>query len=176
MENGGARQTPEALRLWRDLGSKLTSNVTLDARMDFVCWCGQGVENDPFDPYDDPAYDPIASCGAASTTADDPSYRSTSREAILGTGDGACFPTTVYPAHHREEQLIVGTAPVSPHVARVQVIRINDIGLASVPGEPTIQMGRRIERSVMAAANAVSNYRHGHPLFSNVFTVGLAND
>ena len=72
MENGGDRQTPEALRLWRDLGSKLTSDVTLDARMDFVCWCGQGVENDPYDPYDDPAYDPLASCGVASTTADDP--------------------------------------------------------------------------------------------------------
>ena len=141
--------------------------------MDFVCWCGQGVENDVFDPYDDPAYDPTASCGAPTTTADDPSYRSTSREAILGTGDGACFPTTVYPAHHREEQLIVGTAPVSPHVARVQVIRINDIGLAAVPGEPTIQMGRRIERSVKAAANGVDP---AHPLFKDVFAVGLAND
>ncbi|MBK5305761.1 MAG: neutral/alkaline non-lysosomal ceramidase N-terminal domain-containing protein [Frankiaceae bacterium] len=171
MENGGDRQTPEALRLWRDLGSKLTSDVTIDARMDFVCWCGQGVENDPFDPYDDPKYDPIASCGEPSTTADDPSYRSTSREAILGTGDGACFPTTVYPAHHREQQLIVGTAPVSPHVARVQVIRINDIGLAAMPGEPTIQMGRRVERSVKAAANAVQA-----GLFKDVFVVGLAND
>jgi hypothetical protein len=178
MENGGDRQTPEAVRLWRDLGSKLTSDVTLDARMDFVCWCGQGVENDPYDPYDDPQYDPTASCGAASTTADDPSYRSTSREAILGTGDGACFPTTVYPAHHREEQLIVGTAPVSPHVARVQVIRINDVGLAAVPGEPTIQMGRRIERSVKVAANAAAHAANplAPDLFSNVFAVGLAND
>jgi neutral ceramidase len=178
MENGGDRQTPEALRLWRELGSKLTTDVTLDARMDFVCWCGQGVENDPYDPYDDPKYDPTASCGAPTTTADDPSYRSTSREAVLGTGDGTCFPTTVYPAHHREEQLIVGTAPVSPHVARVQVIRINDIGLAAVPGEPTIQMGRRIERSVMKAANAtVKAADPAAPnLFSNVFTVGLAND
>jgi neutral ceramidase len=171
MENGGDRQTPEALRLWRSLGSKLTSDVTIDARMDFVCWCGQGVENDPFDPYDDPQYDPTTSCGQPSTTADDPAYRSTSREAILGTGDGACFPTTVYPAHHREQQLIVGTAPVSPHVARVQVIRINDVGLAAMPGEPTIQMGRRVERSVKAAANAV---RPG--LFKDVFLVGLAND
>jgi neutral ceramidase len=178
MENGGDRQTPEALRLWRDLGSKLTSSVTLDARMDFVCWCGQGVENDPFDPYDNPSQDPTTSCGAPSTTADDPSYRSTSREAILGTGDGACFPTTVYPAHHRERQLIVGTAPVSPHVARVQVIRINDIGLAAVPGEPTIQMGRRIERSVMKAANTAvkANDKNAPDLFSNVFAVGLAND
>ncbi|MDT7573186.1 MAG: neutral ceramidase, partial [Actinomycetota bacterium] len=112
----------------------------------------------------------------ASTTADDPAYRSTSREAVLGTGDGTCLPTTVYPAHHREQQLIVGTAPVSPHVARVQVIRINDIGLAAMPGEPTIQMGRRVERSVKAAANAASRVHRGSDIFRDVFTVGLAND
>jgi hypothetical protein len=169
MENGGDRQTPEALRLWRELGSKLTTDVTLDARMDFICFCGQGVENDPYDPYDDPKHDPTVSCQlqTSNTTADDPSYRSTSREAILGTGDGNCFPSTVFPAHHREVPLVVGTAPISPHVARVQIIRINDVGLASMPGEPTIQMGRRIERSVKAASGGV---------FSNVFTVGLAND
>ncbi|MDT7545423.1 MAG: neutral ceramidase [Actinomycetota bacterium] len=167
MENGGMRQTPEALRLWRDLGPKLTSDVTLDARMDFVCFCGQGVENDPYDPYDDPKYDPTKSCGADSATADDPSYRSTSREAVLGTGDGTCLPTTVYPSHHREQQLIVGAPGVSPYTARVQVLRINDTGLVSVPGEATIQMGRRIERSVKAAAGG---------LFSNVFIAGLAND
>jgi hypothetical protein len=176
MENGGDRQTPEAVRLWRDLGPKLDAHVTLDARMDFVCWCGQAVEKDPYDPYDKEAYYPTASCGQPSTVADDPKYFSTSREAILGTGDGACFPTTVYPSHHREEQLVVGTAPISPHTARVQVIRINKIGLASVPGEPTIQMGRRIERSVKAAANAVSMHTDGTPLFDQVFTVGLAND
>jgi neutral ceramidase len=167
MENGGMRQTPEALRLWRDLGSKLVTDVTLDARMDFVCFCGQGVENDPYDKYDDPKYDPTASCQVASTTADDPSYRSTSRQAILGTGDGACFPSTVFPAHHREKPLVVGAPGVSPYTARVQVMRINDTALVSVPGEPTIQMGRRIERSVKAASGG---------LFSNVFVVGLAND
>jgi hypothetical protein len=46
-------------------------------------------------------------------------------------------------------------------------MRINDTGLVSVPGEATIQMGRRIERSVKAASGG---------LFSNVFVAGLAND
>jgi hypothetical protein len=58
-------------------------------------------------------------------------------------------------------------AGVSPYNARVQVLRINDLALAGVPGEPTIEMGRRIERSILRAAP---------DLFHNAITVGLAND
>ncbi|MCW2571127.1 MAG: Ceramidase [Frankiales bacterium] len=160
MENGGMRQTPEAVRLWRELGSQLTTDVTLDARMDFVCFCGQAVPDDPNDPYDGDNYAPA-------NASDDSAYHATSRQAILGTGDGTSFDQTVFPSHHHEKPLIVGAPGVSPYTARVQVLRINDIGLASVPGEPTIQMGRRIERSVQAAAGG---------LFKDVFVVGLAND
>jgi hypothetical protein len=160
MENGGMRQTPEAVRLWRELGSQLTTDVTLDARLDFVCFCGQSVPDDPNDPYDSGA-------DVLNNPSDDPGYFATSRQAILGTGDKAKFDQTVFPSHHREKPLIVGVPGVSPHNARVQVIRINDVGLASVPGEATIQMGRRIERSVQAASGG---------LFKDVFVIGLAND
>jgi neutral ceramidase len=160
MENGGMRQTPEAVRLWRELGSQLTPDVTLDARMDFVCFCGQAVPDDPNDPYDGDNYAPA-------NASDDSGYHATSRQAILGTGDRTSFDQTVFPSHHHEKPLIVGVPGVSPYTARVQVLRINEIGLASVPGEPTIQMGRRIERSVQAAAGG---------LFKDVFVVGLAND
>lgn len=160
MENGGMRQTAEAVRLWRELGSQLTSDVTLDARLDFVCFCGQAVPDDPNDPYD-------SGSDVLNNPSDDPGYFATSREAILGTGDKAKFDTTVFPSHHREKPLIIGAPGVSPHTARIQILRINDIALASMPGEPTIQMGRRIERSVQAV---------GGGLFKDVFVVGLAND
>ena len=157
-ENAGMRQAPEALRLWKELGDELTSDVTLDARLDFVCMCGQEVGDDPHDPFDRGEHEP---------ENDDPAYRSVSREGILGFDDGTTFPTTVFPSHHHEAPRLIAAYPAAPISPRVQIIRINDLGLASMPGEPTIQMGRRIERSVKAASQG---------LLDNVVTVGLAND
>lgn len=157
-ENAGMRQAPEALRLWDSLEGRLTSDVTLDARLDFVCLCGQEVGDDPHDPYDRGEFEP---------PNDDPAYRSISREAILGADDGSSFPTTVFPSHSRETPRLIAHYPGAPMTTRVQVLRINGLGLASMPGEPTIQMGRRIERSVLAA---------GRGLFDDVVSVGLAND
>ena len=157
-ENAGMLQAPEALRVWRELEDDLTSDVTLDARLDFVCFCGQEVGDDPHDHFDRGEHEP---------EHDDPAYHAISREAILGADDGSTFPTTVFPSHHRETPRLIAHYPAAPQTTRVQIVRINDLGLASMPGEPTIQMGRRIERSVKAA---------GQGLFDEVITVGLAND
>ena len=159
MENGGMRQAPETLRVWRSLESSLTSDVSLDARFDYVCFCGQEVADDPHDPYDRGPSEPA-------TAGDDPAYHSVSVEAILGSDAGESLPTTVFPGHHHEQPRLVA-AGSSPQVVRVQLLRINDLALAAMPGEPTIQMGRRIERSVLAA---------GGGLFTKALTVGLAND
>ena len=197
MENAGTRQEPEALRVWRSLGSKLSSHVTIDARLDFVCMCSQDVPNDPYDPYSHAPYVPAN---------DDPAYGKVSTNAVLGGGGISdapsqasavisalpaplqalvggpcdnplnCFTRTVIPAHHLERPTLTASAGVSPYNARVQVIRINDLALAGVPGEPTIEMGRRIERSILGADAAAASATHTAPIFKNAITVGLAND
>ncbi|MGI8608038.1 MAG: neutral/alkaline non-lysosomal ceramidase N-terminal domain-containing protein [Candidatus Dormibacteria bacterium] len=188
MENAGTRQAPEALRVWRTLGNKLSSDVTLDARLDFVCMCSQTVPDDPFDPFSHAPYVPAN---------DDPAYNKVSTNGVLGGGGISdlpgqandavkslpgplssllggpcdsplnCFSRTVVPAHHLERPTLTATAGVTPYNARVQVIRINDLALAGMPGEPTIEMGRRVERSILKAAPN---------LFHNALTIGLAND
>lgn len=159
MENGGMRQTPEALRVWRSLGSSLKTDVTLDSRFDYVCFCGQAVGDDPFDPHDRGPAEPA-------NAGDDPGYHSVSVEAILGGDAGEDLGRTVFPSHHHEQPRIIGVG-TSPQTVRLQLLRINDLALAAMPGEPTVQMGRRIERSVVAA---------GGGLFKDAITVGLAND
>ena len=180
MENGGMRQAPEALRVWDSLAGQLSTDVTLDSRFDFVCFCGQQVPDDPYDPYSHAPYVPAN---------DDPLYDHVSVNAVLGAGGISeapaappasvpllsgpcdfffnCFTKTVVPAHHLERPTLTSVAGVSPYNARVQVMRINDLALAAVPGEPTIQMGRRIERSILKAAPG---------MFHSAIAVGLAND
>ena len=172
MENGGDRQTPEALRLWRDLGSKLTSDVTLDARMDFVCWCGQGVENDPFDPYDDPAYDPIASCGAAEHDRRRPVV-----PLDLARGD---------PRHRRRGLLPDDGLPGSP--PRAAAHRGHGSGepaRRARAGHPHqrhragggARASRRSRWAVGSSARSRPQPTACRPgLFKDVFAVGLAND
>lgn len=157
MENAGARQTPEALRVWRDLAPSLSADVTLDARFDWVCFCGQQVPDDIYDDYDRDPWVPAN---------DDPDYFGTSIEAILGGDDEQPLPFTVFPAHHKEKPRLIGSQ-TNPSITRIQLLRIGRLALASMPGEPTIQMGRRIERSVQAALG---------DLVDRVVTVGLAND
>jgi hypothetical protein len=196
MENAGTRQAPEALRVWRALGSQLSSKVTLDARLDFVCMCSQDVPDDPFDPYshapyvpanDDPAYNKVSTNGVlgAGGISDAPSQGADVLAALPGplasiVGGPCdnplnCYSRTVVPAHHLERPTLTATAGVTPYNARVQVIRINDLALAGMPGEPTIQMGRRIERSILGAAKAAAGPK-GKPIFNNAITIGLAND
>ncbi|MDQ6747688.1 MAG: neutral/alkaline non-lysosomal ceramidase N-terminal domain-containing protein [Candidatus Dormibacteraeota bacterium] len=188
MENGGMRQAPEALRVWQSLGGRMSSKVTLDARFDFVCMCSQEVPDDPFDPYshapyvpanDDPAYNRVSTNGVlgGGGISDAPGQAGDAIKALPGPLAGIlggpcdnpvnCFSRTVVPAHHLERPTLTASAGVTPYNARVQVIRINDLALAGMPGEPTIEMGRRIERSIVKAAPAI---------FKNAITVGLAND
>lgn len=166
MENAGSRQVAEAVRLWDDLGPQLSGEVTLDARLDRVCLCGQDVGNDPHDPYDREDFAPV---GVKDWThTDDPRYFGTSEIPILGAGDTTREPTTVFEGHHRKKARLIAAAPtVEPKAARVQILRINDLALVTMPGEPTIQMGRRIERSVVAASGG---------LFTKAVLVGLADD
>lgn len=155
MESAGARQAAEYLTLWRSLGSQLRDDVTVDARFDMVCFCGQEVADDPYDPFDRGTWVPVN---------DDPKYFNVGITAIQGEGRA---PATIFPGHHRRQPLLIATPGGSPKNVRIQVLRVGNTAFASMPGEPTITMGRRVERSVKAALAGIAD---------NVWVAGLGND
>jgi len=162
MEDAGARQAVHQLALWESLEDELRADVSLDARLDTVCFCGQEVGDDPYDPFDRGAWEPAN---------DDPMFHSVTDVGIIGN-ENQPFPTTVFPGQSRKSPLLIGPRPLSPKNVRVQVLRVDDVALATMPGEPTITMGRRVERSVKAALNGDTP----GALVSQVWTAGLAND
>ncbi|HVL32534.1 MAG TPA: neutral/alkaline non-lysosomal ceramidase N-terminal domain-containing protein [Actinomycetota bacterium] len=155
MESAGIRQASQYLDLWRSLEGNLSNTITLDARADMVCFCGQEVADDPYDPFDRGEYVPAN---------DDPKYFNVGNVAIQGEGKA---PTTLFPGHHRRTPLLVGAPGLSPKNVRIQVLRVGDTAFASMPGEPTRQMGARVERSVKAALAGLAE---------RVWVAGLSND
>ncbi len=155
MESAGMRQATRYLDLWRELGDQLRDDVSVDARFDMVCFCGQEVDDDPYDPFDRDPWVP---------ENDDPAYFNVGQIAIQGEGRA---PATLFPGHHRRQPLLIGAPGVSPKNVRIQVLRVGNTVFASMPGEPTIQMGRRVERSVKAALAGLADH---------VWVAGLGND
>lgn len=155
MENAGAREATQFLDLWRSLGASPSSDITLDARYDTVCFCGQEVADDPYDPFDRDEWVPAN---------DDPAYFSVGNIAIQGEGKA---PATLFPGFHRRTPLLIAPPGVSPKNTRIQILRVGNTAFASMPGEPTHQMGTRVERSVKAALAGLA---------SHVWVSALTND
>lgn len=152
MEGAGKLQAPGMFGLWESLGSSLTDQVTLDVRSRFLCFCGQEVGR-PGPNYDgDPLWNrvsPFSALGAGGVTMPD------------GTRNPFVTPTQGYKSY-----ALLG-AGTNPSITRIMSIRINDLLIASMPGEPTVQFGRRLIDAARAA---------GGGTFSAAIIAGLAND
>lgn len=159
MEDAGRRQMEPAIAEWRALGSALRSDVTLDARFEFLCFCGQKV--DPPYLYDgdkidktDPLWDHVSAMsalGQGGVTMDD------------GTASPVLIPTQGY------KLVALGGAGTNPSITRMQVLRIGDLAIAGMPGEPTVTVGRRVKAALLALPGSAASYR-------DVIIAGLAND
>jgi len=160
MEGAGKIQAPPALTLWRSLGDELTGDVTLDARMEQVCFCGQAVR-DPGPNYDgDPLWDHVSASpmlGSGGVTSD----------AVAGLPP-ASSPVVV-PTQGMKLSALAGNG-TSPQATRLQQFRIGDLLIASMPGEPTVNMGRRIIGAINATAKGASTPIRG------AIIAGLADD
>jgi neutral ceramidase len=157
MEGAGRNQAAAVLGVWRGLGDKLKSNVSLDARMEQVCFCGQQV-SDPGTNYDnDPAWDRVSATpmlGAGGVTTSDPEP----------TASPTVIPTqgTKLPA--------LAANGTGPQAVRIQQFRIGDLLIGTVPGEPTVQLGRRIIHAMRDAAASSQTPVNG------AIVAGLADD
>ena len=151
MEGAGHRQAPATLDLWQSLASRMRTNISLDARFEQLCFCGQAVSQ-PGTNYDnDPLWDHVAAApmlGGGGITLDD------------GTASPTVVPT-------QGKKIGLAAPGSSPQVVRLQSFRIGDLVVATVPGEPTVQVGRRLISRVRAAAG---------PAVRGVIVAGLADD
>jgi neutral ceramidase len=152
MEGAGRNQATGTMPLYDSLASKLSDDVILGSRFEHLCFCGQAVEH-PGPNYDgDPLWDhvsPFAALGAGGVTQDD------------GTHNEFVTPT-----QGKKSYALLGVG-TNPSITRLNAFRVNDLAIVSIPGEPTVQLGRRIIASVLDA---------GRGMFTGAIVAGLAND
>jgi neutral ceramidase len=125
VEDAGQRQAGPILREWLRLDGELTSDVDLDTRFKFTCFCGQQVD------YRDGSerLSPIPILGAGGTT-----------------------PEPVRVPGHGDKTPLLGGPGLVPNVVRLQVVEVSagedDHLFATMPGEPTMAAGLAIEEAI----------------------------
>lgn len=136
MEDSGRRQARAVMEVYD--GIEMTDGVALDARWDWLYMDGEGGTS------------PVAILGAG---PDCP------------FGKDEPFPDEFVPGHGRKCPFLVLTG-TGPHWFGLQVLRIGNLVIGSVPGEMSVQMGRRVK------ARLIENAPDG----TTPIIAGLAND
>ncbi|HEX9696343.1 MAG TPA: neutral/alkaline non-lysosomal ceramidase N-terminal domain-containing protein [Actinomycetota bacterium] len=155
MENAGLRQAGPVLAAWEALEDDLRSDVTVDARFEYLCFCGQKIDDEFV--YDGPKIDKR-----------DPMWDRVAPYASLGASvvDGPA--TTPYPTAAQGNKMPgLAGAGLVPSIVRLQTLRVGDVLFASVPGEANMTVGKRIAARLMSLP--------GRP-WSTVVIAGLGND
>lgn len=165
MEDAGRRQRAFALQKWSELGPQLSTNVTVDSRFEFLCFCGQEIQAPYLYGDDLPEPEPLID-------KTDPLWDHVAPYAVLGAGgvtlnDGMSLPAPL-PAQGHKFPALAGTQ-TNPSIVRLQTVRIGGLLLAGIPGEPTVTVGRRIAATLESLAGQAGPY-------STAILVGLAND
>lgn len=136
-EDSGRRQADGVMAVYDGLSASMTDDVALDARWDWLYMTGESGTS------------PVAILGAGP-------------DCPLGTPP---FPDEGVPGQGRKCPL-VPLSGTGPNWFGLQVLRIGDVVAAAVPGEITVQMGRRVKKRLLARA----------PAGIAPIVVGLAND
>ena len=139
---------------WDAAAGQLSAALPLDARWTKICFCGQVIA-----PGQQVSPEPLYGLAFIGGAEDGPSifYQ-------FGTEGQRRPAEEADPIQGRK--IIVGPAPYTT-TPEVQVLRVGDRLLLSVPGEPTAEMGRRARAAGLAAAPAG---------VADALVVGLANN
>lgn len=138
MEDSGRRQARAVLAVYDALATAMADDVALDARWDWLYMTGEGGTS------------PVAILGAG---PDCP------------FGKDPRFPPEFLPGHGRKCPFLP-LSGTGPQWFGLQVLRIGNLVVGSVPGEMTVQMGRRVKKRLLAQA----------PPGTIPIIAGLAND
>jgi hypothetical protein len=138
----GRAEALAMLRAWRSAARHMSSNPPFDLRWTRVCFCGQ-----------------VAGGGAVATSPSVGAPFLTGSEEGRGplfdvthvNQEGLRLPLDVG-AQGRKVQALGPPVATFPQVVPLMVVRVGDGMLASIPGEMSVEMGRRTRDAVMAAA------------------------
>jgi neutral ceramidase len=158
----GRKEAAAMLDAWRTAGRNLSTRPALDLRWTRTCFCGQEV--------------PGTGGGhvGGSPVAGTP-FLTGSEE-----GRGPLYDVTGIPFEGRTgpergdaqgHKLGVDGAASNegvPQAVPLMTVRVADGIIASIPGEPTVEMGRRVKRAVLGASSAAG--------VRQVVVAGLANE
>jgi neutral ceramidase len=152
----GRRLAAGAVRAWRAAGRALRRDVAVDARWTRSCYCGQEVE--PGRRVSDAPVWGLAFFGGSEDGA------SIFHEPLAT--EGRRLPEhAAHPVHGRKIPVAPGL--VHESVPEVHVVRVGDRLLMGAPGEPSVEMGRRMQAAVAP---------HLPDGVEDAFVVGLSND
>ena len=156
MDLHGRRIARGALRAWRAAGGALTDDLPVDVRWTRACHCGQEVE-----PGRRISSQPLWGLAFFGGSEDGASIF----HEPLQT-EGRRLPAALAdPVHGRK--IPIAPSLVAETVPEVHVVRVGDRLLLGTPGEPSVEMGRRLQAAVAP---------HLPPGVHDPVVVGLAND
>ena len=158
MDLHGRRLATGAHRAWRAAARSLTADFPVDHRWTRVCYCGQEVEDGKR-----VAADPVFGVPFLGGSEDGASIF----HEPLAT-EGRRLPAELADPVHGRKIRALPSEPLDVHeqVPELQVLRLGDRLLLAAPGEPSVEMARRM---VAAVSSSVP------PGVRDVFLVGLAN-
>jgi hypothetical protein len=145
------------LSAWRAAGRRMSTTPAIEERWTRVCFCGQAVPGGSVDS------SPVVGLPllTGSEEGRGPLYDTT----------GVPFEGQTFPVDRGaqgDKVQVLDTSSSTPHAVPLMALRIADRVLVSVPGEMTVEMGRRVRRSVEAAV--------GGSGISTAIISGLANE
>ena len=155
----GRRLAQGAFRAWRDAGTRLSDGLTVDVRWTASCYCGQEVDDEGHRVSSEPVWG-LPFLGGSEDGA------SIFMEA-LGT-EGKRRPAELADPVHGRKLVVAPSRPVGVHTTEPEfaAIRVGDRVMLTVPGEPSVEVGRRLA----AAARQVLPVG-----VTDAFSLGLAN-
>jgi len=158
-ERVGRAEADAMFSAWSDAGTRLTTRPALDLRWTRTCFCGQTL-------------------ATGERVADRPlpglPFLTGSEE-----GRGPLFDVTRVPfegrrsptgfdSHGHKIGVPAASTATVPNAVPLMAVRVGDRIIASLPGEPTVEVGRRTRAAVLAAARGAGVRR--------VVIAGLANE
>ncbi|MCW2607589.1 MAG: hypothetical protein JWO60_2282 [Frankiales bacterium] len=158
MDLHGRRLAGGALSAWRSAGARLDADLPVDVRWTKACYCGQEVE-----PGKRVSSEPVFGLPFLGGSEDGASIF----HEPLAT-EGRRRPAALADPVHGRKIPAAPSRPLAVHdtVPEVQVLRLGDRLLLDAPGEPSVEMARRLVAAVQPVLPKG---------VEEAFVVGLAN-
>ena len=164
----GTLEARAMLRGWRDAGAHMSRHLTIDYRWTRSCFCGHTVKGGG-------AVDTKAVIGLPVFTGSEEG-RGPLYDATGVSFEGRHLPVSVGPQGDKIPVIVDSSHQDDPPAVPIQVVRIGDHLLSAVPGEPTVEMGRRMRAAIRAAVGGVGSTGAGPFGIRTIAIIGLANE